>query len=77
MKKILCFAMILLLSVSLVSCFDGILKESVGLEFKLNDDGESYSVTGIGTCTDTDIVIPKTYKGKTVTGIGDRASSTV
>ncbi|MGM9631890.1 MAG: leucine-rich repeat protein [Eubacteriales bacterium] len=75
MKKILCFAMILLLSVSLVSCLDGILKESVGLAFTLNDDGESYSVTGLGTCTDTDIVIPKSYEGKPVTGIGRKAFS--
>ena len=48
---------------------------SEGLEFTLNEDGESYSVTGIGTCTDADIVIPNTYNGKPVTGIGDFAFS--
>ena len=41
--------------------------------FTLNDDGQSYSVTGIGTCTETDIVIPNTYKGLPVTSIGKSA----
>ena len=43
---------------------------SVGLEYTLNEDGQSYSVTGIGTCTDTDIVIPNEYEGLPVTIIG-------
>lgn len=38
---------------------------SEGLAYTLNDDGESYAV-GIGTCTDTDIIIPSTYEGKPV-----------
>ena len=46
---------------------------SEGLEFTLNDDGQSYSVTGIGTCTDTDIVIPSEYNGLPVIGIGEYA----
>ena len=46
---------------------------SKGLEFTLNPDEASYSVTGIGTCTDTDIVIPSTHKGLPVTGIGEDA----
>ena len=46
---------------------------SKGLEYTLNSDGTSYSVTGIGTCTDTDIIIPDTYEGLPVTGIGDSA----
>lgn len=43
---------------------------SVGLEYTLNKDNEIYSVTGLGTCTDTDIVIPATYKDLPVTSIG-------
>ncbi|MBQ4065395.1 MAG: leucine-rich repeat domain-containing protein, partial [Clostridia bacterium] len=43
---------------------------SEGLDFTLNDDGRSYSVTGIGDCTDTDLIIPSTYNGFPVTGIG-------
>ena len=42
-------------------------ESSQGLEFELNEDGASYSVIGIGTCTDTDIVIPATYEGLPVT----------
>ena len=42
---------------------------SQGLEYALNEDGKSYSVAGIGTCTDTDIIIPSTYQGLPVTGI--------
>lgn len=44
-----------------------------GLEYTLSDDGESYSVTGIGTATDKDIVIPSTYNSKPVTSIGNSA----
>ena len=43
---------------------------SKGLEFKLISDGTAYSVIGIGTCTDTDIIIPSIYKGLPVTEIG-------
>lgn len=39
----------------------------------MNNDGESYSVIGIGTCTDTDVVIPATYNGLPVTDIGASA----
>ena len=69
MKKIVLLAIVVLCALSLLSC----AKESEGLEFELNDDGESYSVAGIGTCTDTDIVIPSTYEGKPVTIIGNNA----
>jgi hypothetical protein len=44
-----------------------------GLEYTLNEDQSSYSVTGIGKCKATDIVIPKKYKGLPVTSIGDDA----
>ena len=41
----------------------------LGLKFRLESDG-TYTVVGIGTCTDTDIVIPSTYNGKKVATIG-------
>ena len=45
---------------------------SEGLEYTPNGDGTCY-VSGIGTCTDLDIVIPETHDGMTVTGIGSSA----
>lgn len=48
-------------------------KYSDGLEFTLNSDGEGYSVTGIGSCTDVDIVIPDEYEGLPVIAISDNA----
>ena len=46
---------------------------SEGLDYYLSEDGNSYIVFGIGTCTDTDIIIPSTYNGKPVTSIGNSA----
>ena len=46
---------------------------SAGLAYTLNEDSESYGVSGIGECKDTDIIIPSTYNGKHVTRIGDHA----
>ena len=48
-------------------------RESQGLEFALNLDGDSYAVTGIGSCEDLDVVIPSLYEGKPVTSIGINA----
>ena len=48
---------------------------SKGLAFKLSEDGLSYTVTGIGTCTDTDVRIPSKYQGLPVTSIGVGAFS--
>jgi hypothetical protein len=47
-------------------------KPSVGLAFTLNSDA-TYTVSGIGSCTDTDIVIPATYLDKPVTAIANSA----
>ncbi len=46
---------------------------SEGLTYSLNADGASYTVTGMGTCTDTVVVIPARYQAYPVTRIGDRA----
>lgn len=45
---------------------------SEGLEMTLNPDGESYTCMGIGTCTDTEIIID-THKDLPVTAIGGAA----
>ena len=47
-----------------------------GLAFTLNADGESYSVSGIGNFTGTELVIPKVnFDTKPVTSIGNSAFS--
>lgn len=46
---------------------------SESLAYTLNEDGESYSVTGIGTFTGSELVIPATYKGLPVTEIASMA----
>ena len=46
----------------------GSLKASEGLNFQQGWNSD-YHVAGIGTCTDTEIVIPDTYNGCPVTGI--------
>lgn len=53
---LLLIALILPLA-TFVSCGDS-LPETEGLAFELNSDNSSYSVSGIGVATDTDIVIP-------------------
>ena len=45
---------------------------SIGLPFTLSSDGRGYTCTGIGTCTETEIVLD-TYNGKPVTAIGYEA----
>ena len=52
-----------------------ILQASEGLVFVLDKKTDTYYVAGIGTCTDSDIIIPYTYEGKAVTGIGHSAFS--
>ena len=44
-----------------------------GLEYTLSDDGKYYIVSGIGTVTATDIVIPSTYDNLPVEKIGEQA----
>ena len=48
-------------------------KPSEGLQYTLSYDGSHYTVSGIGTCTDTDIVIPGEYNGLPVESIGENA----
>ena len=46
---------------------------SAGLVYTLSEDGTYYSVTNIGTCTDTVIYIPSAYNGLPVKEIGRSA----
>ena len=49
------------------------LVESEGLEYYVNFDGKTCTVSGMGTCTDTDLVIPKSIDGYPVTAIEKHA----
>ena len=50
------------------------LKASEGLRFNSNGDGTCY-VSSMGSCTDSDLVIPAIHNGESVTGIGDSVFS--
>ena len=50
-----------------------VVEYSKGLRFKLNEDGASYSVIGMGRCEDTIVVIPYEYDGLPVTSIAGNA----
>lgn len=52
------------------------ISTSKNLEYEFSTDGTSYIVTGIGTCKDLDIIIPRIYNGlPAVTSIRDYAFS--
>ena len=79
MKKTLLTVFLLVLMVTMsfnfVSCGgddDTIPESSEGLDFKLNSDGESYTLTGIGTCTEVDIIVGL-YNELPVTAIAHEA----
>lgn len=46
---------------------------SLGLILTLNADEQSYCITGIGTCTDEELVIPSAYKDLPITAIAAKA----
>ena len=46
---------------------------SSGLAFTLNSDGTTYSVSGIGSCDQTDIIIPATHNYLPVTSVAENA----
>ena len=79
MKRIFVLFLVVVMLVSslaLSSC--DIIKKKLGLGtdglvYRLNPDGETCTVIGLHNCMEDDIIIPKTYKGKTVTGIADKA----
>lgn len=46
-------------------CFE----PSQGLAYTLNNNGTGYTLSGLGTCTDTEVYIPSSYNGLPVTTI--------
>ncbi len=78
MKKLLAFAILtffLIGTLALTSCRFGKTEAnaSKGLTYQLNHMGDGYIVTGMGTCTDTKVVIPSTYEGLPVMSIAEGA----
>ena len=55
------------------SCGGNEISTSQDLELGLNEETDTYEITGVGACTDTDIIIPSTYNEKPVTSIGNFA----
>lgn len=47
--------------------------DASGLTYKINDDGASCTITGIGTHPETEIIIPDKINGMNVTSIGEAA----
>lgn len=47
--------------------------DSVGLSYQINSDNISCTITGIGSCTDSNVVIPEYIDGYKVTAIGASA----
>ena len=75
-KSLLIMLLVLACVLALTACGEEThthVKDSNGLGFRLNADRKSYSITDIGFCNDTDIVIPSVRNGLPVTIIGDRA----
>ena len=87
MKKILCIlALIVALVCVLVSCdflsqfekvsseiSDGFFEATPGLAYKVNADGQTCTIAGIGTCTDGNVYIGDYIDGYKIIGIGDSA----
>lgn len=42
---------------------------SVGLSYEVNANGKTCTITGMGTCTDSELVIPESIDGYTVKSI--------
>ena len=75
MKKIKIIALMLALvtCLSLVSCKRREGEASRGLEMTLSESGTYYIVTGMGRCSDYDVLLPTEHKGLPVAAIGERA----
>ena len=54
-------------------CGDIYVEGSEGLAYTLNSSEDSYSVSGIGTATDTEIVVASDYDGLPVTAVASNA----
>ena len=55
---------------------DGVVEGSKGLQYTLSDDETYYTLTGLGTCTDDNVVVGNYYNNLPVLEIGEAALST-
>lgn len=46
---------------------------ATGLAYRVNDDGTTCTIINVGTCTETDVIIPREINGMKVTSIGEDA----
>lgn len=70
MKKVLSAVIALLIITTMCCTLVGCNSQPTeGLQYTLNDDGESYALSGIGTATDTSIVIASSYQSLPVISI--------
>ncbi len=74
MKKLISLVVVVAVLATLCCVLTGCNSQPTeGLEYSLNSDQESYSVIGMGTAIDTDIVIASTYESLPVTAVGGQA----
>ncbi len=72
MKKFTSLILVIVILMSMITLLTGCggEKASKGLEFTSNGDG-SCTWTGLGTCTDTEIIVPKKNGKETVVSVGE------
>ncbi len=51
----------------------GVKDYSIGLDYTLSEDGTYYTVSGIGSCADTELVLPRVHEGLPVRAIAPSA----
>ena len=79
MKKILLLTLLLFtFCATLFSCKQQeqeqiVAQESTGLSLETSNDMTYFVVNGIGTCTDTNIILPNEYNGKPIKAIANNA----
>ena len=68
-STIILATVLLLCAITTCACIDG----SKGLEYEVNSDGETCTITGLGTYSSKDLVIPSKIGDYEVTAIADYA----
>jgi hypothetical protein len=75
----LALLLVAVMCLSFVACdIDALMENDTGyapngLEYRINEDGKTCTIVGIGKCTDTVVEIPQTIKKYKVTSIGKEA----